>query len=610
MSDRRGGWWGPAGIVIAALVASLSAAPVCALQRADPRLETRMLREASAQEAGGELAEAEATLRELLGRLPGSASAVFALERVLRLDERLGEVLPVFDRFLAERPSANRVWEHKVAVLAEVDSLSAVEPTVRNWIRAAPGSPEPWRGGARALGAVMGAGKATGLIEEGLKVLGELPVLLIDLGEVEFEAGRTAQGARAWARALGSEGARRGEIFRRVEELGDERGAAAARIVAELGAEPVTVTRLEAGAELALREGLEADARNLAEAARARLSEREARSFLNGFAGRAENLGRHESALWAYVQLREMTDTGDEARTIDASLAGAALAAGDTATALAARQRITGSYRAGTSERRAAWIEELDLLVRLPDTGAATEALIAFKAEFPDADDLDVLSAALASKLLDEGKRAEAMEVLSGIEGPGAGLERAFILLEGGALPEAVAVLQAALPELEPAHATEILELTLALSELTPRGAALAAEAAIARHRGSPDQGVAFVRDGIDALPAPDRPTLLALGARTADLAGLTGDAAAFRRRIVAEYPDAREFPEAALRLARAVAAEPGGAEEAARILEDLIVSHPDSPVVPVARRELRRIRPGGGGMGPVALQAGRTGRR
>ncbi|MCY4572489.1 MAG: tetratricopeptide repeat protein, partial [Gemmatimonadetes bacterium] len=225
----------------------------------------------------------------------------------------------------------------------------------------------------------------------------------------------------------------------------------------------------------------------------------------------------------------------------------------------------------------------------------------AFKEEHPDAEDLDALSAALASRLLGQGKRDEAMAVLSGIEGPGAALERAFLLLEGGTVTDAIAALQASLPDLEPSHATEILELTLALSELTAPGAALAARAAIASHRGNPEHAVTLVRDGLDGLPAPDRPAILALGARVADRVGLTEDATALWRRIVTEHPDAREYPEAALRFARALAAEPGGRDEAVRILEALIVARPDSPVVPGARRELRRIQtgnpgPGGGG--------------
>lgn len=598
MIRRAGRRFGLAGIALGVAQLALAVLPLAAVQRTDGRQESRMLREASGHEARGDLKEAEATLRELLGLQPGSSSAVFALERVLRLDERLAEVLPVFDRYLAERPSANRVWEHKARVLVEIDSLSALEVTVENWIRAVPGSPEPWRGGARVVGEALGAEKAAALIEEGLQVLGDPPLLLVELGEMEFAAGRPEAGASAWARALGRDRARNGQIFRLVEDLGDRRGVVAGLIVAELGAEPTSVGRLEAGAELALREGMEDEARGLAEAARTLLDEGEERAFLEGFARKAEDLERFESAVWAYLRVRQMSGDFVEGRAADERLAIAALATGDTAVALAARRRITESHGRGTAERRAAWLEELDILVGSPDTGAAFEALTAFKDEYPEAGELDVLSAALASRLLGEGKRAEAMEVLSGIEGPGSALERAFILLEGGALPEGVAVLQAALPELEPAHATEILELTLALSELSSPGAALAAGIAIARHRGHPAEGVALVRIGVDGIPAPDRPAILAMGARAADHADLAADATAFRRRIVAEHPDAREFPEAAIRLARAVAADPGGVEEAVGILEALIVSRPDSPVVPGARRELRRIRTGNTGGG------------
>ena len=171
--------------------------------------------------------------------------------------------------------------------------------------------------------------------------------------------------------------------------------------------------------------------------------------------------------------------------------------------------------------------------------------------------------------------------------------ERAFLLLEGGAVPEGIAALQTSLPDLEPAHATEVLELSLALGELTPVGAALAARVAISGHRGVPADGLAAVAAGVDAVPPSDRPAILAMAARAADRAGRADTAAGFRRRIVAEHSDAREFPDAAVRLARAIAEEPGGREEAVRILETLIVSRPDSPIVPGARRELRRIQSG-----------------
>ncbi len=448
-----------AAVILAALALCASAAvPLAALQnRREPRLETRMLRQAATQESRGELKEAEATLRELLELESGSSAAVLALERVLRAQGRVADALSVFDRYLAEHPQTVLVWQHKLGVLVETDSLAGVDFAVENWIRAAPASPDPYREGARVLEVVAGVERAAELIETGMDALGDLPVLLD-------------------------------------------------------------------------------------------------------------------------------------------GLAGMRLAEGDTAAALAAMRRITESHAPGSSEERAAWTRELRILVESSDTEAALDQLAAFKKEHPGAEELDGLSAALASRLLGQGKRDEAMAVLSGIEGPGAALERAFLLLEGGAVADAVAALEAALPELEPSHATEILELTLALSELTAPGAGLVARAAIAGHRGDPSHTVAVVRGGVDGIPAPDRPAVLALGARAADRAGLAEDGNALRRRIVAEHPDSREFPEAALRLARAVAEAPGGRDEAVRILEALITGRPDSPVVPGARRELRRIRTGNPG--------------
>ena len=588
-------------VVVALVVLALGAPvaiPVSALQnRPDIRLENRMLRQASAFESRGELKEAEATLRELLEAQSGSSAAVLALERVLRADGRLADVLPVFDRYIAEYPQTSLVWQHKLGVLIEADSLAAVETTVEYWIRAAPGSPDPFRGGARALGEVAGIGRAAELIEEGVDALGELPVLLVELGDLELAAGRPEDAAAAWARALGRDRARGAEVLRRVGELGDEREVVAGRIVAALGADPTTVPRLEIGAGLALQEGMVDEARRLARAVLSRAGQGEVRGFLNDFAREAEQAGLHESAQWAWAQLRELTRDREEAREVDDRIAVQALAAGDTAAALAARSRITQSYAGGTAERRAAWTRELGILVESSDTDAAVEQLAAFKQEYPGAVDLDALSAALASRLLGQGKRDEAMAVLSGIEGPGAALERAFLLLENGAMADAVVALQAALPELEPAHATEILELTLALSELTATGTALVVRAAIAAHRGDPDRAFALVRDGVDGLPASDRPAVLALGARAAARAGFPADATTLRRRIVAEHPESREFPEAALLLARAIAAAPGGRDEAVRILEALIVARPESPVVPGARRELRRIRTGNPGL-------------
>ncbi len=501
---------------------ALTAAPsLDAQRRPDRREESRMLREASTHETRGEYAEAEATLRELLRRQPRSSSAILALERVLRADERIADLLPVLDARLADQPEANHVWALKLKVLAETGREGDLEETVRQWIRAVPDAPDPYRDGARALREALGPGKAAEVIREGLAALGDSPRMLVELGDALIAAERAGEGAEAWARALRLDPERDRDIQARLEELGGKATPVSAAIVAALMAEPVTLPGLEVATALAL-------------------------------------------------------------------------SAGDTAAALDARGRITDLYPPGTTDRTSAWAEELRIRVAAGDPAEAATALAAFREAHPESSDLDELAATLAPRLLAGGMREAALEVLEGIEGPGAALERAFLLLEGGAFPEGIAALQTALPDLAPSFATEMLDLALALSEVTTVGASLTARAAIARHRGRPGEAVMIVQEGIDRVPASDRPAILALGARAADQEGLAAEAASFRRRIVAEHQDAREYPEAALMLARAVAVEPGGRDAAVRILEALIVSQPESAVVPSARRELERIRAGG----------------
>ncbi|MDE2751527.1 MAG: hypothetical protein OXI83_03010, partial [Gemmatimonadota bacterium] len=358
--------------VVVSFVFASAAAPLGAFQsRPDPRLENRMLRQASGQEARGELEEAEATLRELLRLQPASSSAVFSLDRIFRAGGQLPELLPVLETFLGLNPSASRVWALKVEVLVETGAGSELEETVREWSDAEPASSDPYLEGARAFHDALGPDRAAGLLEAGLEAHGELPQLLIELGDLHVAAGNLEDGAVAWARALGRDRARRGAIFRRIEELGSQTGEAAVLIVAALGAEPTTVSRLEAGAELALRADLGDEAITLMQAGLERLDDRESRGFLNGFARKAEDLGRDGSALWAYGRLREITDDPGEARATDERLAEAALAAGDTTAALEAMRRVTLSYAGGSTGRRTAWTEELHVHVASQDAEGA-----------------------------------------------------------------------------------------------------------------------------------------------------------------------------------------------------------------------------------------------
>lgn len=138
-----------------------------------------------------------------------------------------------------------------------------------------------------------------------------------------------------------------------------------------------------------------------------------------------------------------------------------------------------------------------------------------------------------------------------------------------------------------------MIQLMSLLDRLRPEGRALAAEAAVLGHRGRTPAALETIRKGLANLPAPERATLMAQGARMADEAGLTREAADLRDELIGAHPDAPEVGEATLALARHRADTEGNVPEAIRLLEELILAHPEMPVIPHARRALERLRRG-----------------
>lgn len=550
----------------------------------------RMLREAAEQENTGNLAGSEATLRELLNEQPQSTGAVFALERVLRAAGRLPALVEVLEIHLSALPGATAARFTQVRVLAELEDLSGVAQAVEAWKTAEPDSPDPYREGAKVYLEAVGPDRALDLLREGLDVLGASGPLLIEEGDVYMGQGKPGEAAESWARALGPDRTQTQAVIRRIEQAESDRETIVASLLNALGQEPTTISRLEAGSTIALRDGLDAEAESLIGRAAAKGGSREGKAILNTFARKAEELERTASAHWAYQELRGQITDPVEGRSTDQRLVTTALILRDTVGAYTAQQRITSSYPARSGDRMRSWAQELRFQVALADPATVRQSLEEFRDDFPDSPELDDLAATVASRLLGRGEREVALEVLSGIEGPGANLERAYLLLEAGERTEGLAALEASIPELEPAEATEVISLLLLLSSLGPEGAQLAGVLAISAHRGNPVQGLEQVVSAMDELATEDRPAVLALASRTADEASRGDLSVLFRRAILQDHSDSPEFADAALYLARILGSTVDGRAEAQAILEELIVARPDSPIVPDARRELRRL--------------------
>lgn len=588
------------GLLLGGLMMLPSSSPLCAQAGSDAEEEGRLLRSAAILESRGELEEAAELLGSHLRRNPAATGTLFALERIRRAQGRLEEVLPAVDAYLEVEPTAAGVRYLELRLLAEMDSLRELEEAAEEWIAVAPTEPEPYREVARIYGRALGSERALDILRRGSEAVEEPGSLALETGDLLMEAGRVEEGARAWARGVGADGQGGAAVLRRLERLSDDRSGAVHALLDALGAEHATAGRLRMGALIALEAGLEERALELAREALVGLDDAAARGFLLELArrgspasGRRDRGGR--VTVWAYRAVRDRTSDPEEALALDRRIADAAAQTGDTATAAEARRRVAGALPPGSAERRAALASVIRLEARGDDSREELEALLAtFRAEYPDAPQTDELTATLAARLLAEGDREGAIRVLEDTDGPKSSLERAYLHLDGGEVERGREALLRAIPGLPPARATGLVELVGLLGSVGSDAARRAGRAAALAHRGRPAEGLELIVD-LDDVNREDRPPLLALGAGLAAEAGDADGAARLRERLVTGFPDAAEWPGAALALARHLADLPGRRDEAVRILEGLILERPESAVVPAARRELERLRSRGG---------------
>jgi tetratricopeptide (TPR) repeat protein len=144
---------------------------------------------------------------------------------------------------------------------------------------------------------------------------------------------------------------------------------------------------------------------------------------------------------------------------------------------------------------------------------------------------------------------------------------------------------------LAPAEATPVIQLASLLGRLSEPARRALAEAGVMAHRGEAAAASDALAEAAADLGGADAAPLLGEAARLAERAGSPDEAAAIRRTLVQEHPEAPEVAEATLALARHAARSGRDDEEAIRLLEDLITERPNAAVVPEARLELERLR-------------------
>ena len=591
-----GGRRNPPGALALVLGLALALAPGAAAGQLSSSEESRMLREAARAESAGDHAASVEILTSLLRERPASSGAIFALERVLRAQGRVSRVLDPIDAFLAVDPVSTGPRYLKLRILLEVDSLAELRSAAESWIAHNPASPDSYREVARVYERAFGGEEALSVLRRGQNRAGG-GVLAVQAGDVLLRLGRPREALLEWARALDGSDAQAPGALRRMVRTGGENPALAPGVIRELGAEGASDARRRAAIEIALEARLQPEARRLAEEVVGDLPDRERQNFLDALLRLAEEKDADRLALWTLQQLRRETPRGSRARTLDRQIAVTSLVAGDTVRALEARERYARGLPERSPERRRALAEMIRLEAA---TGAPLELLdrfAAFRQEFPNAPEADPLAVALSERFRRDGDPETAAFVLEGVQGPLSAQERAWLALEAGNREGARVNLILAAAGLPATEATAIVQLVGILDRVGEQAAELAGSVSAARHREGARAAFPLVSEAVHALPPEDQPPLLALAARIADETDQQGEAARLRESLAATFPESAEAPEAILHLARYRATTPTGVPAAIELLQDLILARPNSAVVPVARRELERLRAGGGAL-------------
>lgn len=578
------------GAMLTLLGATLVGPTPAAAQTISTPSDMQTLQQAQQAEAEGDLLRAETLLRELLGENPSSLSAVLAMERLLRMQGRQEELLPLLGALLerdANSPIGHQLTLRTLSALDRPEELARAE---ERWIRATPDVETPYREAARVWLEREQHDRAIDVLERGRRRLGE-DALAFELGGAHAAAGDAERAADEWQRAIGTDANRFGLVQRRLNMLPDGGATVTPRLIVALKSPPTTSTRVRSALALAIGAGLETEALELAQALEARLPMIERRPFLLETARQADAAREQRLAYWAYGRLVALPGADDdESVALRRRLAELAVAVGDSAQARRAYQQLADEADPGSEARRAAEAAAIELGLREDDLDRARRRLATFRSQYPDAPETDRLVGAVAGALLDAARGEDARALVEGVRGPRSSLVRARLALAAGEPAEARAALLTAAQALGGTEATETIALATLLGRVSPAGARRIAEADGALATGEIERALDVLVTPSMELRPDERAALLEHAVRIAEREALPVRAESIRRVIVDEHPRAQEAAGALLGLARALAERPGEAVEARSLLERLILEHPRSALVPQARRLLAEL--------------------
>jgi predicted negative regulator of RcsB-dependent stress response len=563
--------------------------PTSGAVRTDTSGELDRMREAAALEEAGDLAGATTVLRSVLEQNPSSLTGLLTYERLLAVQGRIADVIPMVDRLLELDATSSIGHQVRLRVLAQGNDVAALERAVARWIQASPSLETPYREAAVMWRGRGDAKRAIALLEQGRKRIDRDDALALELGDAWADADDLRRAAAEWARAVGPDGRGFLLVQRRVQSQPEGGAGAIPALVDQLGAGAPTAGRRRAAALLAIEAGLEPRAERLVREAVAHAAPNQREQVLVELARRADAGGMRRIALWAYDELLRSTREAGAALAIRTRVAELALLAGDTARAAEVYRELEAASAAGSPRRRQAMALRIQLTLGEGRLDRAAEEVDAFRSEFGQTAELDATAALLATRLLESDRADDALRVVTGVSGPRTAQLRGRLFIRSGDLHAAREELLQAAPQLQGREATETISLAALLVRTSANGGEFVARMVAADDA----ERQRLVHDALadtERLPPAERAVVLDFVAGVADRAGMADDAVMVRHEIVSRLPRTPEAPAALLALARHALTQHEATDEATVLLERLILDYPRSALAPQARIELQRL--------------------
>ncbi|HEY7234142.1 MAG TPA: hypothetical protein VH539_08320 [Gemmatimonadaceae bacterium] len=524
-------------------------------------------------ESAGKYKEAAPLFRTALNT-SSAVSALLGLERVYAELGWSDSLLAPLDTLIRRSPREAVYRSVQLRTLQSLGREDEIHVALDRWVRDVPGDPSPYREYARLLLQRGLTASADSVIRQARQALGSTNDLQLEIAQLRAAMGLWEESAQAWRLAFAtSPYLEQAAIYALAPTPVGTRTAVRQVLLAT----PIDVTSRRALAGLEMGWGSPTDGWT---ALRDLPPDSASASAWTDFATRAEaeeRWGLARDALVAALRWR---------RTPDVTLraASAAVHAGDPATALSLLPLDgPGSFVSDSARAARTTVPLQARALAMIGRPAAAERLVERFERFFTPGTRTVLTRAIALGWVRSGDMARARASLSsaGTEGDSSDAAGWLALYEGNL--RTARVLLRTSTEATPELATALAIVARIHADSAP---ALGRAFLMLARNDSASAATAFV-EAADRQPSGDVTSLLlATAAQLRSAMKDDAQATALWRRIVEQQSSTPEAPSAELEWARALRRHGDTAGAVAR-LEHLILTYPQSALVPQARREL-----------------------